>query len=59
MPSDPSIFESTDSESDERALREGEAAADAGQVVSHSEVAKWLATWGTPDEAPAPKKWFR
>jgi predicted transcriptional regulator len=54
MKAEPTIFESIDAEADERAIREGEAAADAGQVVSHSEVSAWLATWGTPDEKPAP-----
>jgi len=59
MKPEPSIFEQTDPEADERAMREGEAAADAGQVVPHAEVAAWLATWGTPDEKPAPKSWFK
>jgi hypothetical protein len=52
--SEPSVFDFTDLEADERAVREGEAAADAGQVVSHAEVSAWLATWGTTDEKPAP-----
>jgi predicted transcriptional regulator len=59
MSSEPSIFEHTDSESDERAMLDGEAAADAGKVVPHAEVAAWLATWGTPAETPAPKKWLK
>ena len=58
MASEPSIFEQPDSEGDERAMREGEAAAEAGQVVPHSEVAAWLATWG-PAETPAPEKWLK
>lgn len=53
-----SIFDQVDDEADERAMREGEAAADAGRVVPHEEVAAWLKTWGTPDETPAPAKWF-
>ena len=44
---------------EEAALLEAEADADAGQVVPHSEVVKWLKTWGTPDEGPPPKSWFR
>lgn len=59
MPPEPSIFEQADDDADERAMREGEAAADAGQVVPHAEVADWLAKWGTPDETPAPKSWRR
>lgn len=59
MPSEPSIFEHADEENDERAMREGEAAADAGQVVPHAEVAAWLATWGTSAATPAPKKWLK
>ena len=59
MTSEPSIFEQPDAEADERAMREGEAAADAGHGVPHAEVAKWLATWGTSDDKPAPKSWFK
>jgi predicted transcriptional regulator len=55
--SDPErpIFDDIDDEADEVALREGEADADAGRVVPHEEVAKWLDTWGTPHFEPAPK----
>ena len=59
MKPEPSIFEPADDDADERAMREGEAAADAGQVVLHAEVAAWLATWGTPEESSAPKTWRR
>ena len=57
MPAEPSIAEQPDDDADERATRDGEAAADAGKVVPHADVAKWLATWGTPAETPAPKTW--
>jgi predicted transcriptional regulator len=43
---------------EEAALLQAEADADAGRVVPHSEVAKWLKTWGTPEEGPPPKSWF-
>lgn len=43
----------------EAALLEAEADVAAGRVVPHEEVAKWLATWGTPDEKPMPKSWRR
>ncbi len=59
MQPEPSIFDEIDDEADERAMLEGEAAADAGQYVPHEEVAEWLKTWGTPDEKPAPAKWFK
>ena len=58
MKPEPSLFDQVDDEADERAMSDGEAAADAGRVVPHEEVAAWLKTWGTPDEAPAPAKWF-
>lgn len=47
------------SDDEEAALLAAEADADAGRVVPHSEVAKWLRTWGTPDEGPPPKSWFK
>jgi predicted transcriptional regulator len=59
MKPEPSIFEQDDIEADERAMRDGEAAAEAGRVVPHEDVAAWLETWGTPDETPAPAKWFK
>lgn len=42
---------------EEAALLEAEADADAGRVVPHAEVAKWLKTSGTPDEKPMPEAW--
>jgi predicted transcriptional regulator len=30
----------------------------AGNFVPHDEVAKWLRTWGTPEEGPPPREWF-
>lgn len=61
MKAEPTIFDASadQAEADERAMREGEAAADAGQVVAHAEVAAWLSAWGTPAETPAPKKWLK
>ena len=37
------------------AIDEGIAAAEAGRVVSHDDVVAWVASWGEPDELPAPK----
>lgn len=31
----------------------------AGRGVPHEEVVKWLRTWGTPEEKPAPPEWLR
>jgi len=56
---EPPLFDLPDDAADECAAREGEADADAGRVVSHAEVAEWLATWGKPDEKPPPKSWFK
>jgi predicted transcriptional regulator len=36
-------------------IREGLADAEAGRVVSHGEVARWLHSWGSEDELPPPK----
>lgn len=37
------------------AFEEAEADADAGRIVSHEEVRRWLLSWGKPDELPAPR----
>ncbi len=55
---EPSLFDEPDLDADELAALEGEADADAGRVVAHEDVAKWLATWGTPDAGPPPKSWL-
>jgi len=55
MKSEPSTFDIAD----EQAAREGEADADAGRVIPQTEMAEWLKTWGTPDEKPAPARWFK
>lgn len=47
-----------DADYDERSAA-ADADVAAGRVVPHEEVAKWLATWGTPDETPMPKSWRR
>jgi predicted transcriptional regulator len=59
MKPEPSIFDAPDEEADAR--REAEALADlqAGRVIPNDEVCAWLETWGTPDEKPAPKTWFK
>lgn len=44
---------------EEAALLEAEADADAGRVVPHSEVAKWMQAVGTPSEFPMPESWLK
>ncbi|MGI8840374.1 MAG: antitoxin [Caulobacteraceae bacterium] len=53
-----SIFDEIDVEAEAAADAEAMADIAAGRVVPHEEVAAWLATWGTPDEKPAPTSWF-
>jgi predicted transcriptional regulator len=36
------------------AIDEGIAAADAGRVIGHEDVAKWVRSWGSSDELPPP-----
>ena len=58
-PDEPGIFDVEDAEHIERGLREAEAQIEAGGGVPHAEVSKWLETWGTPDERPAPAEWLK
>jgi predicted transcriptional regulator len=51
----PASFEQIDDADEERALREAEAAARAGRVISHDAVVAWLRSWGTRGELPRPK----
>lgn len=56
------VFDAPDDEHEETAWAEGEADIDAGRTVSHAAVARWLKSWGTAKELPAPrwrKKLFR
>jgi predicted transcriptional regulator len=43
-----------DKEAEARAIAEAEADVEAGRVVPHDEVVKWLRSWGKPDELPCP-----
>lgn len=51
------MFSDDDAEADAQSLAEAEADVLAGRVIPHEEVAKWLLTWGTPDETPPPASW--
>ena len=53
--SEPSIFDEADDAADEASMQRGEADADAGRVVSHEAVSKWLKSWGTAKPLPRPK----
>ncbi len=59
MKSEPSLLDDIDDEAEAAADAEGLADIAAGRVVPHDEVARWLDTWGTPDETPPPKSWSR
>lgn len=59
MKPEPSIFDEVDDEAEAAADAEALADLEAGRVIPHDEVAAWLRTWGTPDEKPPPKSWFK
>lgn len=59
MKPEPSPFEDVDDEAEAAADAEGLADIEARRVVPHEAVARWLDTWGTPDEAPPPATWFK
>ncbi|MBI5121435.1 MAG: antitoxin [Rhodospirillales bacterium] len=42
------------SDAEWKAIEEGRADVAAGRVVDHETVAKWLKTWGQPDQPPPP-----
>ena len=48
------IFDEIDKEAEAQAIAEAEADVDAGRVVPHEDVVKWLESWGKPDELPRP-----
>lgn len=52
---EPSIFDTADDAADEASMQRGEADADAGRVVSHDAVSRWLMSWGTVKPLPRPK----
>ena len=59
MKREPSIFDVVDDHAEARREAEGLADIEAGRVIPNDEVCAWLETWGTPDEKPAPSKWFK
>jgi predicted transcriptional regulator len=49
------VFDAPDEEREEKAWAEGEADIDAGRTVPHAKVKRWLESWGTAKELPAPR----
>ncbi len=54
MKPEPAIFDDLD-EADDAAIAEGLADIEAGRVISHEAMKRWLLSWGTPGELPPPK----
>lgn len=59
MKPEHSILDEIDDAAEAAADAEGLADIEAGRVVPHAEVAAWLDTWGTPEEAPMLKSWLK
>jgi predicted transcriptional regulator len=59
MSMNDSFFDELDADAEAAADAEGLADIDVGRVIPHEEILAWLATWGTPDEKPAPDSWFK
>jgi predicted transcriptional regulator len=53
------FFDELDADREAADDTEGLADIEAGRVISQDEIVAWLATWGTPDEQPAPETWLR
>jgi len=55
MKPEPSIFDEVDQAAEEAADAEALADLDAGRVISHAAVKRWLESWGTAEELPPPQ----
>ena len=55
MKHEPGVFDSVDEEAEALADAEAIADADAGRMISHEAVKKWLQSWGTGNKLPAPQ----
>lgn len=53
---EPAIFGDADEAADEASLQRGLADAEAGRVISHEAMKRWLRSWGTDDPVPPPKR---
>jgi predicted transcriptional regulator len=54
-PKPVTVFDAPDDEREEKAWAEGEADVEAGRTVPHAKVTRWLKSWGTATELPAPR----
>ena len=52
---EPSLFDEIDDDAEAAADARADADIAAGRVISHEAMKRWLLSWGTPDENPAPK----
>lgn len=52
---EPGVFDIADIEADEAATLRGLADIEAGRVISHEAVKRWLLSWSTDNELPPPK----
>ena len=52
---EPSLFDEIDDDAEAAADVRADADVAAGRVISHEAMKRWLLSWGTPDEKPAPK----
>lgn len=52
------IFDNSDAAAEAAADARADADYIAGRIVDHTEVAAWLAKWGTADETPMPPEWL-
>ena len=51
---EPSLFDEIDDDAEAAADARAEADIAAGRIISHEAMKRWLLSWGTPDEKPAP-----
>lgn len=56
MEAERAVFDPVNAEAAADVRAEADIAA--GRVVDQSQVADWLAKWGTSDEVPAPREWL-
>ncbi|MFN3669247.1 MAG: CopG family transcriptional regulator [Brevundimonas sp.] len=52
---EPGVFDFVGDAADEASVRRGEADFEAGRVVSHAAVKRWLLSLSTPNPLPRPK----
>lgn len=52
---EPAVFDFEDEAADEASMRRGEADFEAGRVVSHEAVKRWLLSLSTENPLPRPK----